>query len=264
MENIFSPKRFGNLFNKHFREHLRIYLMSLIVFGAVVLAFFIFIVSTSKGRPLATEAQTMVFVFSFWLGIFIFSASIFSDYNHPRSTFTATMLPASIFEKYLLYWTVSLVGFTVLALGVYHLSQAIVIEYLKTQGIESIAFSIWKPAKEGFPVKLLTGFYFLTHSIAFLGAISFRKRTVIVTALVAFAIIAAYMYLNYRASLIALNGNSIPFPFFSANVLVLIKDGLEWAEIKQPNNELWATISLSTLIILFWICAFFKLKERQV
>jgi len=260
MENIFNPARFKNLLSKHFREHLRTYLMSLFVFGAIILVTFMFLVFLSKGRPLGTEPQITVFIFSLWLGIFIFTGNIFSDYNHPRSAFTATMLPASIFEKYLLYWLVSLIGFTILALGVFHLSQNIIIEYLRTQGMESTAFFIWEPGKEGFPVKLLIGIYILTHSIAFLGAISFRKKTVIVTALVSFSIIAAYVYLNYRTSLIALYGNSVPFPFVPAGIQTV--DG--WAQIEYSNSELWATISLSAIIILFWICAFFKLKERQV
>lgn len=250
MENILNPTRFGRLLTKHFQEHLRTYLMSLIVFGGVILALFI------SSSILSIETQSIVCVASLFIGMFIFSANIFSDYNHPRSAFTASMLPASLFEKYLLYWLVCLVGFTVLALGVYHLSQSIIIEYLKTQGVETPRFFIWKMNT----FRVLLGVYLLLHSMAFLGSISFRKKTVIVTALVSFAIIAAYAYLNHRVSLITLNGNSVPFPFYPAPILT--ENG--WAEIVQPNKELWATISLSTLTILFWICAFFKLKERQV
>lgn len=257
MENIFSPKRFGNLLIKHLREHLRTYLISLILFGAIILVVFMFILSRTS---VSIEDQFIVCGVSLLLGIFIFTGSIFSDYNHSRSAFVTTMLPASIFEKCLLYWLVSLIGFTVLALGAYHLSQSIIIGYLKAQGIESTQFFLWKATNASPPSKWIFLIYLLLHSVAFLGAISFRKRTVIVTALVTFVIIAAYVYLNYRITLVALNGNSNPVPFAPARILTA--DG--WANINQPNNELWGTISLSVLIILFWICAFFKLKERQV
>lgn len=262
MENIFSPSRFGNLVNKHFREHLRTYLMGMLVLGVLILAFFILTIMMSNRAELTTETQLIVCCISILLGMFIFTGSIFSDYNHPRSAFTATMLPASVFEKYLLYWLISLVGFTVLALGVFHLSQTIIIEYLNTRDVEVTRFWLWNATykETSPPSKFLIGMYFLFHSIAFLGSIAFRKRTVIITAMVSFAIIATYIYLNYRVSLIALNGNSIPFPFVRAG----IQTEQGWATIEYTNNELWATISLSALIILFWISAFFKLKERQV
>lgn len=260
MENIFSPTRFGNLVNKHFREHLRTYLMSMLVLGALILGFFTFTIVMSHRAELTISTQLIVCCVSILLGMFIFTGSIFSDYNHPRSAFTATMLPASVFEKYLLYWLISLIGFTVLALGVYHLSQAIIIEYLKTKDAEVIRFWLWNVSDATPPTKWLLIAYLLFHSIAFLGSIAFKKRTVIITAMVAFVIIGAYIYLNYRLSLVALNGNSIPFPFVRAG----IQTEQGWATIEYTNNELWATISLSTLIILFWISAFFKLKERQV
>src|SRR5690606_20815835 len=260
MENIFSPARFGSLLNKHIRAHLRTYLMSLIVFGAAILAIFIFLVSNSNILSLSLGSQFAVCSISLLLGMFIFTGNIFSDYNHSRSAFTATMLPASIFEKYLLYWLVSLIGFTIFALGVYHLSQGIILEYIKTQGAETTRFFVWNEVKNSLPFKWILIIYLSVHSIAFLGAISFRKKTVIITALVSFAIIAAYVYLNYRLSLAVLNGNSVPFPFVPAGIQTV--DG--WAQIERSNSELWATITLSVIIILFWICVFFKLKERQV
>ena len=265
MENIFSPTRFGNLVNKHFREHLRTYLMSLIVFGAVVLLSFIFTAFSSPGRAISIHMQSVVFVYSFMLGSFIFTGSIFSDYNHSRSAFTSTMLPASILEKYLLYWLVSLVGFTVLALGVYHLSQSIIVEYLKTRGTEPTIFYFWSAALEKFPTKLLIGMYLLSHAVAFLGAVSFRKNTVIITAFLALITSAIFTYLNFRITLMAFIGDhelsqiTISFPFVSANVST--EDG--WVSIHQ-HSEIWTAIFLGTLILSFWICAYFKLKERQV
>jgi len=260
MENIFNPARFGSLLNKHFREHLRMYLMSLLVFGAAILAIFIFLISNSNTLSLSIGAQFAVCSISLLLGMFIFTGNIFSDYNHSRSAFTATMLPASIFEKYLLYWLVSLIGFTIFALGAYHLSQGIVLEYIKNHGAETSRFLVWNEAKGVLPFKWMLIIYLSVHSIAFLGAISFRKKTVIVTALVSFTLISAYVYLNYRLSLVVLSGNSVPFPFVPVSISTA--DG--WVQVDHSNSELWATITLSTIIILFWICAFFKLKERQV
>src|SRR5690606_14531963 len=153
---------------------------------------------TGNRTTITIEDQFVVCGVTLFLGIFIFAGNIFSDYNHSRSAFVTTMLPGSIFEKYLLYWLVSLIGFTLFALGTYHLSQTIIIEYVKTQGVEPIRFFVWNVTNTSPPSKWIFLVYALIHSVAFLGAISFRKKTVIVTALISFAIISAYIYLNHR------------------------------------------------------------------
>jgi len=259
MENIFSPARFGNLINKHFREHLRTYLMISIVFGGGVLLLFMFLISASN-RPLTLEDQFAIWGVSLMVGIFVFTANVFAPYNHSRSAFPATTLPASIFEKYLLHWLVSFAGFTFFALAAYHLSQSIIIGYLRANGLETEQFFAWNGTEASPPSNRILLVYILLHSVAFLGAVSFRKNTVLLTALVAFSTVALYVYINHLLTQAVLNGDGSLLPFSHVNVLTV--DG--WASINRPNNELWATISLSTLILLLWICAYFKLKERQV
>lgn len=259
MENVFNLKRFGNLLSKHLREQLRVYLMGLVVFAAIVLVALAYM-SNKGGFAEPSISQPLTFMFSLLIGMYIFTASIFSDYNHPRSAFTSIMLPASVFEKFFLYWFFSLIGFTILAIGAYYLSQSIIIAYLKSQGLETIRYIFWHKNSAIPPIDWLVLTYTLLHSMAFLGAITFRKKTAIVTAMTIVVIIATYMYLNVKTTSIAINGSGSALPFLPS--IALTEEGMTSTQLS--NGEFWGPTILLSLTILFWITAYFKLKEREI
>lgn len=250
MENTLQVSRLGKLFNKHMRENLKFYAGCALVFLALQTCVYFFNLNVSRDFMINYEDQMAFFAIGMYLGLFIITVISFTDYNHPRSIFPAIMLPASTFEKYILRWFITLVGYTLVAWALYHLTQSFFSAYLPR------TFFFWHLEWQIIRWGLLI--YALVHSVAFLGAISFRKRTLVSTALVTFITFLLFMYLNHRLTLT--EGTSIPFPF-----LPLMINTVEGpAKVAAEDNETWAYLTIAVLTVILWVTAYFKLKEREV
>lgn len=250
MENTFQVSRLGKLFNKYMRENLKFYAGCALVFMALQTSVYFFNLNASHDFLIKYEDQAVFFAIGMYLGLFIITVISFTDYNHPRSIFPAIMLPASIFEKYILRWFITLIGFTVVAWVLYHLTQSFFSAYLPR------TFFLWH--LDGNIIRWGLLIYALVHSVAFLGAISFKKRTVVSTALVTFITFLLFIYLNHRLTL--MDGSSIPFPFLPLN----INTAEGPAKVAVENNETWAFASIAVVTVILWVTAYFKLKEREV
>ncbi len=250
MENTFQLSRLAKLFHKFIRENLKFYAGCALVFIALQTTVYFLNATTSRTSAISHEDQAVFFVTGMYLGLFIITVISFSDYNHPRSIFTSIMLPASTFEKFLLRWSLTLVGFTLVAWPLYHLVQFFFANSLAER------FFLWNMGERA--LRWLVLAYLLVHSAAFLGAVSFRKRTVVSTALTIFVILMLFIYLNHELTL--LNGSSMPFPFLPLTINT--PEGPAKAVV--DNNEAWAIASVAVLTLSLWAAAYFKLKEREV
>lgn len=250
MENTFQLSRLGKLFNKYMRENLKFYAGCALVFMALQTTVYFFNLNVSRDFTIGYEDQSVFFLIGMYLGLFILTVISFTDYNHPRSIFPAIMLPASTFEKFILRWGITLIGYTVVAWALYHLTQSLFSAYLER------TFFVWH--FQGSVIRWGFLIYALVHSVAFLGAIGFRKRTVVSTALITFISVLTLMYLNHRLTLT--EGSSIPFPFLP----LTINTAEGPARVAIENNETWAFASIAILTVTLWVTAYFKLKEREV
>lgn len=250
MENTFQLSRMAKLGNKFLREHVKFYAGCALVFLALQTTVYFLNATTSRTSTISHEDQAVFFAIGMYLGLFIITVISFSDYNHPRSVFTSIMLPASTFEKYMLRWCLTLIGFTLVAWPLYHLVQYFFAGYIAER------FFLWNMGERA--LRWIVLLYLLVHSAAFLGAVSFKKRTVVSTALTIFVILVLFVYLNHRLTL--MNGSSLPFPFLPLSIST--PEGPAKAVIQ--NNESWAIACVGLLTLLLWSAAYFKLKEREV
>lgn len=259
MDNVFNFKRFSQLFIKHTQEYYKIYLLSVVVLVgllSVMLGFLCY----ANGGGLSTSNQFNVFsVFLIGAGS-IFSSRIFSDLGNKRKSIALLTLPASHFEKYLVAWLYSFVIFQLVFI-------------LSFYTVDFVVLSVGTTSKDG-GVKLMNlflpesnyrmvalGFAFL-HGLLFLGAIFFEKLHFIKTASVFFLLCLLVIFVNQQLAnaIFGLELEKV-IPFATAS----LREGAEVYRIDAESSIRPVMTGLTcTFVVLLWISAYFKLKEKQV
>jgi hypothetical protein len=256
MSNIFNARRFGMLFIKHSTEHYKTYLMaSGVLIGVMLLGggFIIYLIET----PIDLNMQSVLFMPIYFLAGTIFTSTIFGDISDRKKAIASLTLPASHFEKFLVAWLFSYLIFSVVFMGSYYLILMLLLNlrHWPNQHIE--VFSIFHQPAASF-LLLFT----LLQSIAFYGAIVFEKLHFIKTGFCFFIAVGVLTLFN-TSFIEALIGRVIrpatPFAvigFLDHDRYVVV------ASIAQTDGLVgWLILCVS---ILFWIAAYYRLKEKQV
>ncbi|MDN3580578.1 hypothetical protein [Mucilaginibacter flavus] len=262
MSNFFSPARFSRLFIKHSQEYYTRYLMSTVVLVGVMVmggSFLIYMINTS----LDPMFQILLYVWLLLLGGSIFTSTIFAEYGSNKKVITTLSLPASHFEKYLVAWLYSfLILFVVVTVSFFAVMLFLInVKHFPQQQPE--LFNLWqKPGALQFPlIFIVLALYSFLHSIAFYGAIYFKKLHFIKTAFLFFIAIAVMMYGNKLMNDWLFNKDTIAglpltnVGFFENGHMVVIN--------LTNNKELYTFIMYCVIAVLFWVAAYFRLKEKQ-
>lgn len=262
MSNFFNPARFSRLFIKHSQEHYTRYLMSTTVLvGVMVLggSFLIYMINTS----LDPVFQMLLYAWLLLLGGTIFTSTIFAEYGSSKKVITTLSLPASHFEKYLVAWLYSfLILFMVVTLTFYGVMAFLInVKHFPQQRPELFNL-LQRPGALQFPILFMVlVLYALLHSIVFYGAIHFKTLHFIKTAFSFFVAIAVLMFGNkllydvlFKRDILA----GLPF----TNVAYLEKGHVIVINLAD-NKELYSLIMYMILAVMFWIAAYFRLKEKQ-
>ncbi|MDB5150102.1 MAG: hypothetical protein JWQ57_4122 [Mucilaginibacter sp.] len=256
MNNYFSLKRFCLLFMKHTSEHYRTYLMSAAVLAGVFMLGGSFIFYMIPG-PMDAGFQTALFAVLMLIAGPIFTSTIFTDFGDKRKAIPALTLPASQFEKFLVSWVYSYVIFMLVYTGIFYLVLSILISLKHWPGHHSEMLNI---IQDRYSLVLLVLFSLL-HAITIYGAIKFEKLHFIKV---------GFSFLTFYALLVLVNtlflrvivGRSIypatPFAFLN------FPDGTNFYSIGlNAQQSTWVFIVIPVASLLFWIAAYFKLKEKQ-
>ncbi len=258
MSEIFNLTRFGKLFIKHTAEHYKSYLMSLTVLVGVMVLGGSFIIFIIPGGFLDLQIQSSMFVIILMLAGTIFTSTIFTDFGNKNKAIASLTLPASHFEKYLVAWLYSFVLFIVVFTCSFYLILAFLTSLRHLPGQKTVFLDVFhRPV--GFQVILL---FALLHAIAFYGAILFEKLHFIKTAFAFFIFVAFLIFFNKTLLGILLGRDVMPAaPFTNARFMehskgiTISTTGIEESHIIIP---------MLVLTLLFWVAAYFRLKEKQV
>jgi hypothetical protein len=255
MNDLFNAKRFGRLFIKHTTEHYKTYLMSLLVLVGVLLlggGFLIYMLDA----PLEVGLQTAMFGGIYFLAGTMFTSTIFADFGDQKRALPSLMLPASNFEKFLVGWLFSFVIFSVVYTATFYLILLILINLQHIPNAPHKVIDVFA----GQYVMIFVIFALL-HSITIFGAIFFKKLHFIKTAF-CFFISAAMATLLNTIFLQLLLGHrirpAIPFGF-----VVMIEDNVTPIEGSNISAMMiiWMIIAIA---LIFWVAAYYRLKEKQV
>ncbi|HTE02032.1 MAG TPA: hypothetical protein VK668_22240 [Mucilaginibacter sp.] len=258
MNNTFNITRFGRLFVKHTAEHYKNYLMSLTVLMGVLVLGGSFLVYLMPG-PLDVGVQSVLFVLILLLAGTMFTSTIFADYGDKNKAITSLTLPASHLEKFLVAWVYSYLLFQVIFTGSYYLVLLFLINVKHFPGQTSEMFNVFDNQGGGILIYLV---FALLHSIAFFGAIFFKKLHFIKTAFVFFISIAVLIIIN-KIMLGILLGKEVMAtpPFGDARLIENGKVSDIYLDHQDSSIVLWL---MAVLVPIFWVAAYFRLKEKQV
>jgi hypothetical protein len=248
--------RFGRLFKKHTKEHYRNYLMSVIVLVGVMILGGSFLIYMAE-VPLDKNLQTFLFFTILMLAGTIFTSSVFADLGDRRKAIGWLTLPASHFEKYLVAWIYSFLILIVAYTLIFYLAIFIAIHLQHVHGRPQVILNVFD--KEILPIYLV---YAFLHAISFFGAVYFEKLHFIKTAFTFFIVLALLIVINTGLLNVLLGrriDSSLPFGY------TRFGDNGQAVDIKlsgHDNPYLLYLIIILTLI--FWVSAYFRIKEKQV
>lgn len=258
MNNTFSFARFTQLFIRHTVANYKAYLLSLAMLMGV-LFLLIGYGSTVDGTFLSESTQYLYFIFFFLLSGAIFTSGIFSELNDKRKTIPYLMLPASNFEKYLVAWIYSYVIFQLIFIGGFYVVECIVFS-ISNNSVDRSGKILNIFADKGFFNHDILIFSIL-HSVAFFGAVFFKKLNFIKTTTLGFAMIVVIMLVhNTMINIMFPEGISASEPFSSLTIM----EGNNRYYIEQLSAvSVMIPYLMLGLSILLWMGTYFKLKEKE-
>jgi hypothetical protein len=258
MNNTFNLQRFLQLFKKHTVEHSRSYLLSIaVMFGAslLLLEFEAFI---SHG-VLKHTIQSGIFIAILLVVGSIYTSLSFSSLGNRQQAISTLTLPASHFEKYLLQWIFTFVIFQIVCVGVFYVADIIIVG-LNPNGIDyrftvqNSVFSIFDTTNDAY---IAFVFYFLFHGLTFWGAVFFNKLHFVKTAFVFFV----------SAIVIIISSQTLQTFLIGSHIVrgIMPFGGISLKNIDAPAGIILIGMGeLCAVVILFWVSAFYRLKEKQV
>ena len=257
MNKTFNAKRFGRLFFKHTTEHYKSYLMSLFVLIGVMLlggSFLVYMVEFHLDK----SVQSLLFLMILLLAGTIFTSTIFSDLGDKKKAIAWLMLPASHFEKFLVAWIYSFGIFLVLYTVSFYGVALFVLNIKHFQGHPPQVFNVF--GNHFLQIYLV---YAFLHGVAFCGAIYFEKMHFIKTAFVFFISLAILIFIN-KILLSAITGTAVEAAPPFGNLRFLENGHLtdvNIARLQQGNYMIFLAVVLA---FIFWVAAYYRLKEKKV
>lgn len=259
MNNTFNLSRFLRLFNKHTREQYRTYLMSIAVLIGILIVIMGALAYSNDGF-LNIRAQAVYFDFFLLAAGTIFTSTVFAELGDEKKTIPALTLPVSHFERFLVGWIYSFIFFQLVYLACFFSVAALVTSIGENNPL--IHNQLLKLDPKDPMIYTAYIFFVLLHGVTFLGAIAFKKLHFIKTSFVLFGFLIILLMINSGMIHMIFNENAhagIPF------AKIFIQEGQISSQIKAGDaGETITKIMVVSTVVLLWISAYFKLKEKQV
>lgn len=259
MNNIFSFSRFSQLFIKHTQEYYKIYLLSIGVIVTLLAAMLGFISYVTDGN-LGVKSQFAIF-FWFFIGAgSIFTSMIFSELGNSRKSIAMLMLPASHFEKYLVAWIYSFVIYQLIFVLSFYAVDLLVLSLQNSGKDEKMALLNLQGTETNYGMALV--FFSILHGLTFLGAVFFEKLHFIKTACMVAVLCLVIIFINKYLA-IAILGLELEKVVPFANAAFKEADNYYTLESQSSIKPVMVGMAY-TIVLILWIGAYFKLKEKQV
>jgi len=284
MSNTFSFQRFGLLFQQHWGQNGRRYLMSLLALAGLSIGFFA--VALLMGGPVFIPALQAIFYF---IGLFItgalFNSSLFGALSSQTKGTSFLLLPASQLEKIVLSILFGLILFFIGYTLVFYAT-----DWLMLKLADSIRLREWKVqhgTDAGFQSQHLFHFFkleayrqgktssnpfpyfhlgFIAMQAAYLtGSIYFGKYAFVKTT-ISLLVLGAFFTLLIGKLLPMMQPSEVGGQFPLQWRLLNDEIGQQWRYVEVP--EWIADIFLFSLKFItapvLWLAAYFRLKEKQI
>lgn len=247
------------LFRKHTVENYKTYLMSTGVLAGLLILFMGVFSFTNDGFLLLGFQEGIFVVFLLLAGC-IFTSLVFADLGDKKKAIPALTLPASHFEKYFVSWLYSFLIFQLLYVALFYLIASIVISFgHDVPGRENVLLNIFDKDRMAYGAFII---YPILHAVILFGAIYFEKLHFIKTSFAFFIGIFLLGLLNKPIMALMIDHKILGTTIFSP---LNITDGKNYWEIKPAEIQTYTIcIVLGVIVVLLWVSAYYKLKEKEV
>ncbi len=278
MNQTFSLSRFGRLLRNYFTDNRGQLLANL---ALLVGGLFVSGALAYQGIPAAVSDQRRLLFFLLgWACWYVFTVQQTAAINQKERAINYFMQPASQVEKILLIWLISGVGFVLVYLSVFTLFDTVWVSYVNNRD--------WSPEQldmirhqgnlyELDPIfgdkrmvdtpKQLWVLTALLHPFTMAFSLLVRRYTLPLVVVIAFALLI-FSYFGNNFLLHALAGSEkigSPSPFMDASATSPIdQHQYRRISIAQPvGNQIRYAVGILAVVLLY-ITAYFRLKEREV
>jgi hypothetical protein len=254
MRDIFNINRFIMLFKKHTIEHYKSYAMSLLVLMGVLLLGIGYI-SYMQDGPIEVPIQIAGFGITLLLSGTIFTSTIFADMGEKSGAIASLTLPASQLEKFLVAWIYTYIIFQLVFTGAFYLIMMLFLNVRHAGSPHNLLFNLFDPN-----LKVAFVVFTVLHSIAFYGAIFFKKLNFIKTGFVFFLTLVIIVIAN-KVFVELLVGRDIIRAIPFAQLVYMDNKTLSFVGHPFVPGTAYALIGLA---VILWVAAYYRLKEKQV
>jgi len=223
---------------------------------AIALALFAF---TNEGR-LAVQIQAIAFIDILPVAGSIFTSLVFADLGDKRKANQVLTLPASHLEKFLVTWIYSFVIYQLLFIGVFYLVDWIIIGISHPPiNDPNKMINILDLEQRAYMAFIV---YAIFHGFTLLGAIFFEKLHFIKTAFIFFIYILVFTVINTPMLQFIIGKSELRSAVFQQFSFTDNKRGWDiWATDNMNHTTL---IVFAIAVIILWLSAFFRLKEKEI
>lgn len=262
MNQTFNFDRFALLFKKHAVDNYKMYLISTAVLAGILLLFMGITAHNDDGY-LPKNAQAAFFIVFLLISGSIFTSMVFADMGEKKKAIQALTLPASHFEKYLVAWLYSFVIFQLVFVAVFYLIAFIVVQFGPNSipGHDNSVLNL-SSTDTNPPTYYAFIFYTFIHAVTFLGAIYFEKLHFIKTAFALFICTILLGIINKPIMVSMINMKITGGTIFSPMDITDGKNSWIIHQASLQNNM--GAIALALVVLILWISAYYRLKEKEV
>ncbi|GAB4041251.1 hypothetical protein [Spirosoma gilvum] len=278
MNQTFSISRFSRLFRKYFTDTRRTLLVNVGLLAGVLISLNVFFYSQSPRA--VDDARYVIFFLVGWIGWYVFTVQQLTQLNQKEQAIAYLMQPASQFEKVLLVWLVSGLGFIVVYIALFTLLDAIGISFINHRdwAPENLAMMrrmgslyelrpfLKEKSFDNVPEALWI-FTALLHAFTMAFALIVRRNTLPLVIAIAGTLIMLSSLINNMLLHTLTGWTSInsKFPFLNAMAESPIDQDV-YRTVNLPTalgNQLRYLVGI-VIISLLYTTAYFRLKEREV
>ena len=184
---------------------------------------------------------------------------LFRDINHHRHGIISLTLPASHLEKFLCAWFYGVILFLPAYFLIFYCVDIVAINIANTY--KDLNAQVFQPDKR--LAGTMLGIFLLAQSVAMLGGIAFKRLQFVQTAFLAFIVILIMLQLDSLFSSLLIPGDRYAGGVLRGGVWIGAHGSDGFVPVPEQVIKLIQLVSYF-LPVVFWLTAFFKLKEKQV
>ncbi|GGA94050.1 hypothetical protein [Puia dinghuensis] len=277
---FFSFSRWSLLVGKHWVEHRRGYILSLLAIAGLLAVFFTFII-LMQGYATLVIAQFFAFFGGLYFAGCLFSSLLFADLSTKKEALPWLSLPASQFEKLLCALLFSVVFFFIAYTVVFYCVDIPMVHWANNAlrhhpqnwpntnqpipflSVYNVFTAVGAPIPEANHHLFLYS-YFTAQAVALLGSVYYTRYAFIKTVIVGVLFLIAFVLFE----------NTVITPMLPRN---WNNDVFRWDQMKYimepPQNEVRLPAGVEQMLItliqfglppFFWFITYHRLKEKQV